>query len=183
MSLTVSCLPPLNGILQRFKCLWPTSEEILHTVQSIHCCTWKQIIKLFVINKPSNTILSSLFIWFEFILNIYHINSLLIYSNSKINMLFGQLRVINWQILIYDAPIWALTFYDVNDTEAEQGWYMICGSCVNCDGPTHAVSNNHDRRRVLSIEHLHHFANVPFDRLIDWKAMCVQSETSRLRGF
>ncbi len=60
---TVSCLPPLNGVLQRFKCLWPTSEEILHTVQSIHCCSWMQTTKLFVINKPSNTILISSFIW------------------------------------------------------------------------------------------------------------------------
>ncbi len=116
-------------------------------------------------------------------MNIYHVNSLLIYSNSKINMLFGQLKVKQGQ------NIRALTFYNVNDAEAEQGWYMIGGSCVNCDGPTHAVSNNHDRRRVLSIEHLHHFANVPFERKSKDDLLCVsaflraQSEASRLRGF
>lgn len=56
------------------------------------------------------------------------------------------------------------TFYNVNDTEAKQGWYVIGSSCVNCDGPTHAVSNHHDWRRVFSIERLHHFANVPVER-------------------
>lgn len=39
----VSRLPPLDGILQWFKRLWSTSEEILHTVQSIHCRAWMQI--------------------------------------------------------------------------------------------------------------------------------------------
>lgn len=39
----VSRLPPLNGILQRFKRLWSTSEEVLHAVQSIHRRAWVQI--------------------------------------------------------------------------------------------------------------------------------------------
>lgn len=57
-----------------------------------------------------------------------------------------------------------LTFYNVNDTEAKQRRYMIGSGCVNRNGPTHAVSNNHDGRRVLSIDRLHHFANIPFER-------------------
>lgn len=43
-----SRLPPLNGILQRFKRLWSTSEEVLHTVQSIHCCAWMQILEIVI---------------------------------------------------------------------------------------------------------------------------------------
>lgn len=57
-----------------------------------------------------------------------------------------------------------LTFYNINDTEAKQRRYMIGSGCVNSNGPTHAVSNNHDGRRVLSIDRLHHFANIPFER-------------------
>lgn len=74
----------------------------------------------------------------------------------------------------------ALTFYNINDTEAKQGWYMIGSGCVNCNGPTHAVSNNHDWRRILSIEHLHHFANIPFDRKGKDN---VSTETSRQSVF
>lgn len=58
----------------------------------------------------------------------------------------------------------ALTFYDVDDTEAEQGRYVIGHGCVNCDGSAHTVPDDHDGRWVISIEHLHHFANVPLDR-------------------
>lgn len=65
-------------------------------------------------------------------------------------------------MLLFDRAA-ALTLYNVNDAEAEQGWYMIGSSCVNCNGPTHAVSNNHDWWRVVSIQRLHHFANIPFE--------------------
>lgn len=41
----VSGLPPLYGILQRYKGLWSTPEEVLHTVQSIHCSSCMQILK------------------------------------------------------------------------------------------------------------------------------------------
>ena len=59
----------------------------------------------------------------------------------------------------------ALTFHNINDTEAEQGWYVIGSGCVNCNGPAHAVPNDHDWRRVISIEHLHHFANIPWRKI------------------
>lgn len=57
-----------------------------------------------------------------------------------------------------------LTFNNVDDTQPKQRRYMIGSGCVNCNSPTHAVSNNHDGRWVLSIERLHHFANIPFER-------------------
>lgn len=56
----------------------------------------------------------------------------------------------------------ALTFYNINDAEAKQRWYMIGCGRVNCNSSTHAVTNYHDWRRVVSIEHLHYFANIPF---------------------
>ena len=58
----------------------------------------------------------------------------------------------------------AQTFYNVNDTEAKQRWYMIGSGCVNSNGSTHAVSDDHDWRRVLSIKRLYHFANIPIER-------------------
>lgn len=68
----------------------------------------------------------------------------------------------------------ALTFYNVNDTEAQQRWYMISSSCVNCDGSTHAVSNNHDWRRVVAIKRLHHFTNIPFkEEKVRMSCQCV----------
>lgn len=58
----------------------------------------------------------------------------------------------------------SLTLNNVDDTQPKQRRYMIGSGCVNCNSATHAVSNNHDGRWVLSIERLHHFANIPFER-------------------
>lgn len=57
-----------------------------------------------------------------------------------------------------------LTLYDVNDAQTKQGWYMIGSGSVNCNGPSHAVSNKHDWRWVVSIKCLHHFANIPLGK-------------------
>lgn len=67
----------------------------------------------------------------------------------------------------------AITFYNVNNTQAKQRWYVIGGGCVNRDGPTHTVSDDHDGRWVLSIENLHHFANIPLERKSENKLLTL----------
>lgn len=69
------------------------------------------------------------------------------------------------------------TFYNINHTKAKQRRYMIGSGRVNCNGAAHAVADHHDGRRGISIEHFHHFADIPLEgqiaKLLKFCFLCI----------